>query len=219
MSISPTTEPPSKSSIDDVAMPDELAERGRGLALAKSALGLLSHHRDKSGNHWRLISQGIRHPWRPNHRVVASPKPGYRIHGRAIRDFDIRTVSRSSAGPGSSRRPKLPLALWPEHRCGYVVQRPRSGDPRQAGAACPGSPSLTIARRRRWWFEYPVAVEQHLTTGGSGTVAVAKDVSSNVPAGHDWLDSSLTCAPENSSAGGWPGVGVAQCGAGALVDP
>ena len=45
--------------IDDVAMPDELAERGRGLALAKSALGLLSYHRDKSGNHWRLISQAF----------------------------------------------------------------------------------------------------------------------------------------------------------------
>lgn len=45
-----------------VVMPDELAERGRGLALAKAALGLFSYHRDQFGNHWRMISQAFRGP-------------------------------------------------------------------------------------------------------------------------------------------------------------
>ena len=37
-------------------MPDAMAERGRGLALAQAALRLLSYFRDEVGNHWRLVS-------------------------------------------------------------------------------------------------------------------------------------------------------------------
>jgi serine/threonine-protein kinase RsbW len=37
-------------------MPDDMAERGRGLALAQAALRLLSYFRDEVGNHWRLVS-------------------------------------------------------------------------------------------------------------------------------------------------------------------
>ena len=132
--------------IDDVAMPDELAERGRGPALAKSALGLLSYHRDKSGNHWRLISQAFGIHGGQAIAVAASPKPGYRIHGRAIRDFDIRAVSRSSAGPGSSRRRscrwRWPSTLW------STSSSVQSGDPPRRVHMSRKSP-LTIARRRR----------------------------------------------------------------------
>lgn len=42
-----------------VAMPDELAERGRGLALVKLAMGLFSYRRDDSGNHWNMISHSF----------------------------------------------------------------------------------------------------------------------------------------------------------------
>ena len=44
--------------IDDVAMPDELAERGRTRSRQVS-VGPALYHRDKSGNHWRLISQAF----------------------------------------------------------------------------------------------------------------------------------------------------------------
>lgn len=40
-------------------MPDELAERGRGLPMAQAALRLLSYVRDEFGNHWRLVSKGF----------------------------------------------------------------------------------------------------------------------------------------------------------------
>jgi serine/threonine-protein kinase RsbW len=42
-----------------VTMPDVFAERGRGLALAKAALGLFSYQRDQLGNHWKMISQAF----------------------------------------------------------------------------------------------------------------------------------------------------------------
>ena len=38
-----------------VAMPDEMAERGRGLAIAIRVLDELSYHRDSDGNHWTLV--------------------------------------------------------------------------------------------------------------------------------------------------------------------
>ena len=38
-------------------MPDEMAERGRGLAIASRVLDELSYHRDSDGNHWTLIRQ------------------------------------------------------------------------------------------------------------------------------------------------------------------
>ena len=37
-----------------VTMPDEMAERGRGLALAKACLDRLTYRRDSTGNHWTL---------------------------------------------------------------------------------------------------------------------------------------------------------------------
>jgi serine/threonine-protein kinase RsbW len=42
-----------------VQMPDDLAEGGRGLALAQAALRLLAHFRDELGNHWRLVSKAF----------------------------------------------------------------------------------------------------------------------------------------------------------------
>ena len=36
------------------AMPDELAERGRGLPLAQSVLNRLTYHRADETNHWTL---------------------------------------------------------------------------------------------------------------------------------------------------------------------
>lgn len=40
-------------------LPDEMAERGRGLALAQAALFLLTYFRDEVGNHWRLVSKAF----------------------------------------------------------------------------------------------------------------------------------------------------------------
>lgn len=39
-----------------VSLPDEMAERGRGLALAKSALAELSYTKSTT-NHWKLVSK------------------------------------------------------------------------------------------------------------------------------------------------------------------
>lgn len=38
-------------------MPDELAHRGRGVAMMRAVLGSLSYHRSATHNHWRLISR------------------------------------------------------------------------------------------------------------------------------------------------------------------
>ncbi len=45
--------------LDSVSMPDEMAERGRGLAIAQAALSQLSYFRDEVGNHWRLVSKAF----------------------------------------------------------------------------------------------------------------------------------------------------------------
>lgn len=45
--------------LDSVCMPDEMADRGRGLAMAQAALRLLSYFRDEVGNHWRLVSRAF----------------------------------------------------------------------------------------------------------------------------------------------------------------
>lgn len=42
-----------------VAMPDVMAENGRGLPLARAALADLSYRRDESGNHWTLVSRSF----------------------------------------------------------------------------------------------------------------------------------------------------------------
>ena len=46
--------------LSDIGMPDELAESGRGLALASAAVDDLSYHRADGRNHWRL--QCVRRP-------------------------------------------------------------------------------------------------------------------------------------------------------------
>lgn len=40
-------------------MPEEMAERGRGLAMARKAVRVLSYCRDAAGNHWRLESNAF----------------------------------------------------------------------------------------------------------------------------------------------------------------
>jgi serine/threonine-protein kinase RsbW len=40
-----------------MSLPDELAESGRGPAIALGVLDELSYRRDKSGNHWTLVSR------------------------------------------------------------------------------------------------------------------------------------------------------------------
>jgi serine/threonine-protein kinase RsbW len=51
---------PIELDLSDVAMPDELAESGRGLALATAALDDLVYERVAGRNHWRLLC--VRHP-------------------------------------------------------------------------------------------------------------------------------------------------------------
>jgi serine/threonine-protein kinase RsbW len=45
---------PAHVDLATVTMPDEMAERGRGLALAKACLDRLTYRRDATGNHWTL---------------------------------------------------------------------------------------------------------------------------------------------------------------------
>jgi len=42
---------------ETVNMPDELAERGRGIPMMQSVLRKLTYHRSATQNHWRLISR------------------------------------------------------------------------------------------------------------------------------------------------------------------
>lgn len=49
--------PPVDIDLASVVMPDAMAERGRGLALAQSVLDQLAYRYDDVGNHWTLISQ------------------------------------------------------------------------------------------------------------------------------------------------------------------
>ena len=49
--------PPADIDLASVAMPDAMAERGRGLALAQTVLDQLAYRCDDLGNHWTLISQ------------------------------------------------------------------------------------------------------------------------------------------------------------------
>ena len=50
---------PVEVDLDAARMPDDMAESGRGLALAQAALRLLSYFRDEVGNHWRLVSNAF----------------------------------------------------------------------------------------------------------------------------------------------------------------
>jgi len=50
---------PVEVDLEATTMPDEMAESGRGLALAQDALRLLSYFRDEVGNHWRLVSNAF----------------------------------------------------------------------------------------------------------------------------------------------------------------
>lgn len=49
--------PPSDIELSKVTMPDEMAERGRGLAIAQALLDRLAYRCDESGNHWTLSSK------------------------------------------------------------------------------------------------------------------------------------------------------------------
>ena len=49
--------PPADIDLASVAMPDAMAKRGRGLAMAQSVLDQLAYRYDDLGNHWTLISQ------------------------------------------------------------------------------------------------------------------------------------------------------------------
>ncbi len=48
---------PANIDLTSVAMPDTMAERGRGLALAQTVLDQLAYRGDDLGNQWTLISQ------------------------------------------------------------------------------------------------------------------------------------------------------------------
>lgn len=50
---------PAEIDLFHIRMPDEMAERGRGLALAQAALRLLAYFRDELGNHWKLVSKAF----------------------------------------------------------------------------------------------------------------------------------------------------------------
>ncbi|ANH39921.1 hypothetical protein I601_3515 [Nocardioides dokdonensis FR1436] len=52
---------PMSLDLEGAAMPDELAESGRGLAMAAAALDALDYSRDGGINHWHLLSRyGVR---------------------------------------------------------------------------------------------------------------------------------------------------------------
>lgn len=46
---------PSPVDLTRLAMPDEMSDRGRGLAIAYRVLDELSYRRDRDGNHWTLV--------------------------------------------------------------------------------------------------------------------------------------------------------------------
>ena len=46
---------PARVDLSKVALPDELAEHGRGLAIALRVLDELTYRREKGGNHWTLL--------------------------------------------------------------------------------------------------------------------------------------------------------------------
>jgi serine/threonine-protein kinase RsbW len=46
---------PARIDLSGAALPDDLAERGRGLAMAHRVLDELSYRRDDQGNHWTLV--------------------------------------------------------------------------------------------------------------------------------------------------------------------
>ncbi|HEY9263216.1 MAG TPA: ATP-binding protein [Mycobacterium sp.] len=46
---------PAPVDLSRVEMPDEMSERGRGLAIAFRVLDELSYRRDDEGNHWTLV--------------------------------------------------------------------------------------------------------------------------------------------------------------------
>lgn len=49
--------PPADIDFAQVAMPDDMAERGRGLAIAQALLDQLAYRCDETGNHWTLVSK------------------------------------------------------------------------------------------------------------------------------------------------------------------
>lgn len=41
--------------LSNLQLPEDMSERGRGLAMAHRVLDGLTYHRDDGGNHWRLV--------------------------------------------------------------------------------------------------------------------------------------------------------------------
>lgn len=48
---------PADVDLDSLQMPDQTAERGRGLALARAVLSQLTYRRSDGANHWTLVSE------------------------------------------------------------------------------------------------------------------------------------------------------------------
>ena len=48
---------PARIDLTKMSLPDELAESGRGLAIALQVLDELSYRRDEAGNRWTLVSR------------------------------------------------------------------------------------------------------------------------------------------------------------------
>ena len=51
--------PPADIDLTQVTMPTDMAERGRGLAMAQALLDRLAYRCDETGNHWTLVSKRI----------------------------------------------------------------------------------------------------------------------------------------------------------------
>lgn len=80
--------------LDSVRMPDEMAERGRGLAMAQATLRLLSYFRDEVGNHWRLVSKAF--PSNANPCLDKLNRTGFRAHSvTGVPPFQRLHVQRS----------------------------------------------------------------------------------------------------------------------------
>jgi serine/threonine-protein kinase RsbW len=52
---------PARMNLESATLPDDMSERGRGLALARSVLRELSYRRN-AANHWTLVSQRFDDP-------------------------------------------------------------------------------------------------------------------------------------------------------------
>lgn len=77
--------PPADVDLAQVTMPDDMAERGRGLAMAQALLDQLAYRCDETGNHWTLISKHFAQDGGENpatgRRHAADPRSDARTRG------------------------------------------------------------------------------------------------------------------------------------------